>query len=441
MDNGAYFYNAMELNELYSLVRSSAGICTDTRSIRNGEVFFALKGPSHDGNMYAAAALAAGAVAAVTDDPSLKGENIIGVTDVLTTLTELALMHRRTLKIPVIAITGTNGKTTTKELVTAVLSRKKKVHSTAGNMNNHIGVPLTLLSAPSDAGFLITEMGANHMGEIASLCRTAMPTHGIITNIGKAHIEGFGSFENVIAAKSELYQWLHNNGGIALFNECSTALTELVYHLVLKAVPYSDPGGTDLVVKAAMHDDPFLNVTVDYLGHHYAFTTHLFGSYNLDNVRAAMAVGIFFEVPMEDIIDAISLYRPSNNRSQIRNTDRNTLICDSYNANPSSMSKALAAFSEISAEKKMVILGDMLELGQDSLPEHAKIIETLDTMVGTDVLLVGPVFISLAKGEKAKTFISSGEAREWLRKENLTGYTVLVKGSRGMMLEKVYDAL
>lgn len=431
----------MELNELYSLVRSSTGICTDTRSLRKGEVFFALKGPSHDGNRYAAAAVTAGAVAAVTDDPSLKGEKIIGVTDVLTTLTELAVIHRKTLQVPVIAITGTNGKTTTKELVTAVLSRKKKVHSTAGNMNNHIGVPLTLLGTPADTGYLVIEMGANHRGEIASLCSTAMPTHGIITNIGKAHIEGFGSFENVIAAKAELYNWLRNNGGIALFNENSTTLTELVYHLVLKAVPYSDPGGTDLVVKAVVHDDPFLNVEVDYAGHRYAFTTHLFGSYNLDNVRAAMAVGIFFEVPIDEIIDAISLYRPSNNRSQIRKTERNTIICDSYNANPSSMSKALAAFADINAERKMVILGDMLELGNECLPEHARVIETLDTMEGTEVLLVGPVFISLAKGGTTKTFSSSGEAREWLSKENLSGYTVLVKGSRGMMLEKVYDAL
>lgn len=431
----------MELNELYSLVRSSAGICTDTRSLSKGEVFFALKGPSHDGNRYATAAITAGAVAAVTDDPSLKGKNIIGVTDVLTTLTELAVIHRKTLQVPVIAITGTNGKTTTKELVTAVLSRKKKVHSTAGNMNNHIGVPLTLLGAPADTGYLVIEMGANHKGEIASLCRTAMPTHGIITNIGKAHIEGFGSFENVIAAKSELFQWLHNNGGIALYNENSTTLTELVYHLVLKAVPYSDPDGTDLVVKPVEHDDPFLNVGVDYTGHHYAFTTHLFGSYNLDNVRAAMAVGIFFGVPIDEIIDAISLYRPSNNRSQIRKTERNTIICDSYNANPSSMSKALAAFSEISAGKKIVILGDMLELGHESLAEHSRVIETLDAIEGLEILLVGPVFISLAKGKTMKTFSTSGEAREWLSKENLSGYTVLVKGSRGMMLEKVYDVL
>ncbi|HUW93516.1 MAG TPA: UDP-N-acetylmuramoyl-tripeptide--D-alanyl-D-alanine ligase [Bacteroidales bacterium] len=431
----------MELNDLYNLVRGSAGICTDTRKIRKGEVFFALKGPNHDGNKHAAAALSAGAAAAVTDDPSIKGDKIIGVNDVLVTLTELAVLHRKTVQVPVIAITGTNGKTTTKELVTDVLSRKKKVHSTSGNMNNHIGVPLTLLSAPADAGFLVIEMGANHRGEIASLCKTAMPTHGIITNISKAHIEGFGSFENVIAAKAELYHWLHNNGGIALFNESSSTLKELICQLVLKAVPYSDLCGTDLKIEAAPQDNPYLNVIADFEGHHYAFTTHLFGSYNLDNVRAAMAVGVFFEVPVEDIIDAISLYQPSNNRSQLIKTAKNTLICDSYNANPSSMAKALAAFSETRAEKKMVILGDMLELGHESTSEHAKIIETLDNLEAREIILVGPVFMSLAKDKKTRTFTSSEEAREWLSKASPEGYTILVKGSRGIMLEKIYDVL
>ncbi len=198
----------METDRLYELYRSSAGVTTDSRSVRNGEIFFALRGPNHDGNLHATAAVAAGALAAVVDDPSLSGEKLVFVDDVLETLTSLAAFRRRRLTVPVIAITGTNGKTTTKELVTAVLSRKAKVHSTAGNLNNHIGVPLTLLSAPDDAGFLVVEMGASHMGEIAALCETAMPTHGIITNIGTAHIEGFGSYENVRSAKSELYRWL-----------------------------------------------------------------------------------------------------------------------------------------------------------------------------------------------------------------------------------------
>ena len=258
----------MEINTLYSLVRDAAGICTDSRTLRKGELFFALKGPAHDGNRFAAAAVAAGAVAAVTDDPSLRGEKIIRVSDVLKTMTELAVLHRKTIQVPVIGITGSNGKTTTKELITAVLSRKGKVHCTAGNLNNHIGVPLTILRTPAEAAYLVIEMGANHKGEIASLCETAMPTHGIITNIGIAHLEGFGSFENVIAAKSELYRWLRRSEGIAIFNEQNDLLKELIYTIVHKAVPYSDPSGTDLIVNESLNEGPLLNITVDHEGHH-----------------------------------------------------------------------------------------------------------------------------------------------------------------------------
>jgi UDP-N-acetylmuramoyl-tripeptide--D-alanyl-D-alanine ligase len=212
----------MELNELYSIVRNSAGIATDSRTVCKDQIFFALKGPAHDGNAHAAAAVKAGATAAVVDDPALKGEKYILVDDVLVTLSLLAMRHRRGITVPVIAITGSNGKTTTKELITEVLSMKKKVHSTTGNFNNHIGVPLTLLSSPDDMGFMVVEMGANHKGEIAGLCQIAMPTHGIITNIGRAHIEGFGSFEAVIAAKSELYKWLDGSGGTAIYNDENT---------------------------------------------------------------------------------------------------------------------------------------------------------------------------------------------------------------------------
>ncbi len=431
----------MELNDLYSLVRSSAGICTDTRTIRKGEVFFALKGPTHDGNKYAAAAVEAGAMAAVTDDPSLSGKAFIGVTDVLKTLTELAALHRLTMHVPVIGITGSNGKTTTKELITAVLSRKGKVHSTTGNLNNHIGVPLTILRTPADTAYLVIEMGANHTGEIASLCETAMPTHGIITNIGNAHIEGFGSYENVIKAKSELYRWLRRSDGIALFNEQDDLLRELIYTITHKAVPYSDPSGTDLIVSESVNDSPLLNVRADFEGHHYAFTTNLFGSYNLDNIRAAMATGVFFEVPFMEIIDAISLYQPSNNRSQLLKTGDNLLICDSYNANPSSMAKALKAFSELSADKKMVILGDMLELGAETVTEHMKVTEIVEKLESTEVCLVGPVFGSQAEGRNFRIFGSSSDARQWLKEASLSGYTILVKGSRGMMLEKIYDVL
>ncbi|MCA1741959.1 MAG: Mur ligase domain-containing protein, partial [Bacteroidales bacterium] len=242
----------METERLYELYQSSAGITTDSRSVAKGEIFFALKGPSHDGNTYAAAAVAAGAKASVVDDRSLSGKQLILVDDVLEALTSLAAFHRRRLMVPVIAITGTNGKTTTKELITAVLSRKAKVHSTAGNLNNHIGVPLTLLSAPDDAGFMVVEMGASHLGEIAALCETAMPTHGIITNIGAAHIEGFGSYENVKEAKSELYRWLGNIGGTVIYNDDNPVLSELA-HLARRTVPYSSPEGHQLTVLPESH--------------------------------------------------------------------------------------------------------------------------------------------------------------------------------------------
>ena len=431
----------MELIELYKLVRGSAGICTDTRSIRQGEIFFALKGPSHDGNRYATTAVMKGAVAAITDDKSLNGEKIIVVNDVLKTLTDLAVIHRKALTVPVIGITGTNGKTTTKELVTSVLSAKGRVHSTAGNLNNHIGVPLTLLSAPEDTIFLVVEMGANHRGEIESLCETARPTHGIITNIGKAHLEGFGSFDNLIATKTELYHWLKKEGGIAFFNERNPLLKELVFKILNKAVPYSGPSGTDIIVTTADKDDMFLNVAVDYQGQKHFFSTNLFGSYNLDNIRAAMAVGIFFGVPFDAIIAAISSYIPANNRSQVMKTDSNTLICDSYNANPSSMAKALASFSSLPAKKKMVILGDMLELGVDTVVEHKAIVESLDGFGEIEICLVGPNFGSVSNNKKINLFATSGELREWLKQTKLSGYTILVKGSRGMMLEKIYDVL
>lgn len=432
----------MEIKELYAIVRNSAGITTDSRSIRKGEIFFALRGPSHDGNVFAHSALASGAVAAVVDDPSLTGKNIIIVDNVLATLTELAKHHRRMITIPVIAITGSNGKTTTKELIAAVLSKKGKVHRTTGNLNNHIGVPLTLLAAPADTAYMVVEMGANHKGEIAALCEIAMPTIGIITNIGKAHIEGFGSLEDVREAKSELYHWLRKNAGVAIYNEKSNTLKELIFNIVHKAVPYSDPYGTDLIVEAAEADDLYLKVTADYEGRQYTFTTNLFGSYNTDNVRAAMAVGVFLEVPFSDIIDAVSSYKPANNRSQVVNTGRNILICDSYNANPSSMEKAINSFSGVRAEKKMVILGDMLELGSESDSAHDKVISDLKALEGAVIFVVGPLFSAASeRSEGIRSFASTEDMYNWLESKKPQCFYILVKGSRGMMLEKLYPLL
>jgi UDP-N-acetylmuramoyl-tripeptide--D-alanyl-D-alanine ligase len=431
----------MELNELYSIVRNSEGIATDSRTLRPGQVFFALKGPAHDGNTHAEAAVRTGATAAVVDDPALKGEKYILVDDVLVTLSLLATRHRRGLTVPVIAVTGSNGKTTTKELITAVLSKKKRVHSTTGNFNNHIGVPLTLLSSPHDMGFMVVEMGANHKGEIAGLCQIAMPTHGIITNIGRAHIEGFGSFEDVKAAKSELYRWLGGSGGTALYNDQNAILKELVSGTVQNAVPYSRPAGSRLKVEIAQTESMFLAVKAVYEKHDYVFSTNLFGSYNIDNVWAAIATGLCFGVPVSEITDAISSYKPVNNRSQVADTGRNVLICDSYNANPSSMEMAISSFAALKAERKMVVLGDMLELGSESQSGHAAVIDQLKSLGDTEIVLIGPRFREVAGDIRARLFRSADEMREWLSSKRPEGYTILVKGSRGMALEKIYTLL
>lgn len=430
----------METERLYELYQSSAGITTDSRSVKKGEIFFALKGPNHDGNRHAATAVAAGAMASVVDDRSLSGKKLILVDDVLEALTSLAAFHRRRLTVPVIAITGTNGKTTTKELITAVLSRKARVHSTAGNLNNHIGVPLTLLSAPDDAGFLVVEMGASHMGEIAALCETAMPTHGLITNIGTAHIEGFGSFENVKSAKSELYRWLGNIGGTVIYNDDNAVLSELA-DLARRTVPYSSPEGHQLTAKPEANDSFCLNVSAVLDGREYSFATGLFGAYNIDNVRAAMATGLLFDVPFSEIVDAISSYHPANNRSQVVDTGRNTVIRDAYNANPSSMEKALDSFAALRSVKKMVILGDMLELGSESIAGHASVVMQVRSLGAAEVAFIGPRFREAAGDLPARLFGTSEEACEWLRSQRPEGYTILVKGSRGMMLEKVYPLL
>jgi UDP-N-acetylmuramoyl-tripeptide--D-alanyl-D-alanine ligase len=431
----------MELNDLYALVRSSEGITTDSRSAGKGQVFFALRGPNHDGNIHAPSAVSAGALAAVVDDPSLKGDKYIVVDDVLATLSSLAAYHRKNINIPVIAITGSNGKTTTKELITAVLSVKGRVHSTSGNYNNHIGVPLTILSAPDGTQFLVVEMGANHKGEIAGLCTVAMPTHGIITNIGTAHIEGFGSFEEVRAAKSELYRWLQKSSGTAIFNDRNTILSELVKDILHTGIPYSSPAGSALEAEVSDGESMYLSVRASYEGKSYVFSTNLFGAYNIDNVKAAMAAGLLFGVPFSSILSAISSYWPANNRSQVVDTGRNIVIRDAYNANPSSMEKAVASFAGLKALKKMVILGDMLELGSESRNGHDKIFKQVEVLPDVEICLVGPLFAEAAADSRARLFRSAYEMSEWLASSPISGFTILVKGSRGMMLEKIYPLL
>jgi len=435
-----HFFKNMKTEQLYDLFKKSKGVSTDTRTIRKGEMFFALWGNNYNGNLYAAEALEKGACCAVIDDPLYETEKTILVDDCLFELQALASHHRKELKVPVLAITGTNGKTTTKELIAAIMSRKMKVHSTKGNQNNHIGVPLTILSAPEGIGLMIIEMGANHIGEIRTLCLIARPDYGLITNIGSAHVEGFGSFDGVVKAKIELYEYLRKVNGIALFNDKNHMLAEKIFRMVNRAVPYSDPTGTDLTIET-ITSGLLLTISAEYEHKKYIINTNLFGKYNVENVKASIATCLFLGADMEDIVKAITKYVPGNNRSQVKVTDNNTLICDSYNANPESMRKALESFAEIKEEKKLIIMGDMLELGHKALEEHLNILKVLNTYGNDSVLLVGPLFESLSSGFGYKSFKDTDGLREYLNLNPVKGYHILIKGSHGIMLEKIYDML
>ncbi len=430
----------MKTEQLYDLFKESTGVTTDSRKIGKGQIFFALWGDRYNGNKFASEALEKGASWAVIDDPVFETEKTILVDDCLFELQALAAHFRKELNVPVLAITGTNGKTTTKELLAAILSNKYKVHFTKGNLNNHIGVPLTILSAPVGTELMIIEMGASHIGEIRTLCLIAKPDHGIITNIGTAHIEGFGSVDGVVRSKTELYEYLRKVNGIALYNDKDPVLAEKIFKLINRAVPFSDPTGTDLIVES-VSSDLNLRISITYLHHAFNISTNLFGNYNLENVRAAVASGLFFGVEINDIVSTIEKYQPANNRSQVKITKSNMLICDSYNANPTSMHLALESFSAIKADRKIVVLGDMLELGEKSEEEHIKILNSLQEYTIEKALLVGPVFKKISSKSGFKAFNNVDELIDFIKQEPVKGNTILIKGSRGIRLEKVYDLL
>ncbi|HEX7494077.1 MAG TPA: UDP-N-acetylmuramoyl-tripeptide--D-alanyl-D-alanine ligase [Bacteroidales bacterium] len=430
----------MKTEQLYNLFKESTGVTTDSRTAGKGQIFFALWGDTYNGNKFASEALAKGASWAVIDDPLFETEKTILVDDCLFELQALAGHLRKQLNVPVLAVTGTNGKTTTKELLAAILSKKFRVHSTKGNLNNLIGVPLTILSAPADTEMMIIEMGASHIGEIRTLCLIAKPDYGIITNIGNAHIEGFGSIDGVMRSKTELYEHLRKVNGIAIYNDKNPVLTEKIFKIVNRAVPYSDPTGIELTLEP-VPSDLNLKLKASYHHHIYNINTNLFGSYNLENVKAAAATGLFLGVEMEDIVEAVENYKPANNRSQIKITSNNTLICDSYNANPTSMNSALESFSGIQNEDKILILGDMLELGEKSEEEHIKLLEAIQSHIFKKVFLVGPVFKKISATSGFKAFYSVDELIDFLKHTPVKGNSILIKGSRGIGLEKAYDKL
>jgi len=415
-------------------------VSTDSRTIKKGQLFFALWGQNFNGNKYAAEALDKGASYAVIDDPVYENDKTILVDDCLIELMALAAHHRKMIKAPVLAITGTNGKTTTKELIAAIMSKKLNVHFTKGNLNNEIGLPLTILSAPENTEMMILEMGANHLGEIRSLCNVARPDYGIITNVGTAHLEGFGSFEGALKAKTELYEHLRKVNGLAIYNDKNPFLTERIFKLVNRGVPYSNPTGVELAVEA-LPSEMNLAVRVRYKHKTYDIQTGLFGAYNLENIIAAIATGLFLGVEMDEIGEAISKYEPGNNRSQIKTTQNNTLVCDSYNANPTSMMLALKSFFELKTTKRVLILGDMLELGDKSEEEHLKVLEALQSLKPEKVLLAGSTFKKISERYGYKSFQDVASLREYLKAEPIKGSLVLIKGSRGMALEKIYDLL
>jgi UDP-N-acetylmuramoyl-tripeptide--D-alanyl-D-alanine ligase len=436
-----HFFKVMKTDQLYRIFRDeSKGVSTDSRSVTRGQLFFALWGQNFNGNKFAREALDKGASYAVIDDPVYETDKTILVDDCLMELQALAASHRKTLNTLVLAITGTNGKTTTKELIAAVMSKKMKVHFTKGNLNNEIGLPLTILSAPEGTEMMILEMGTNHLGEIRTLCNIARPDYGIITNIGTAHLEGFGSFEGVLKAKSELYEFLRKVNGIAIYDDKNPYLTEKIFKLINRAIPYSDPTGVGLIVEP-LPSELNLAVRVKYKHKTYNIQTGLFGAYNLENIKASIATGLFLDVDMDDICDAISKYQPGNNRSQIKTTPNNTIVCDSYNANPTSMMLAVRSFCELKASKKVFILGDMLELGDKSLEEHVNILKELKSMKPDKVFLVGTIFQTASDGFGFKSFSDVQKLRDHLKSEPVKGCFVLVKGSRGMTLEKIYDLL
>jgi UDP-N-acetylmuramoyl-tripeptide--D-alanyl-D-alanine ligase len=435
-----HFFESMKTEQLYNIFKESTGVTTDSRIVAKGNMFFALWGEHYNGNKYASEALERGASCAVIDDPLFETEKTILVDDCLFELQAMAAHHRKVMNVPVLAIAGTNGKTTTKELLASILAKKIRIHYTKGNLNNHIGVPLTILSAPAGTEMMIIEMGANHVGEIRTLCLIAKPDYGIITNIGTAHIEGFGSFDGVIKAKTELYEHLRKVNGIALYNDKDPLLTEKIFRIINRAVPFTDPTGIELAIDMLPSE---LNLKLEATYHHstYKISTNLFGYYNLENVKAAIATGLFFDVEMKDIVDAIEAYQPANNRSQVKITKNNTLICDSYNANPTSMHSALESFAATKSDHKLVILGEMLEMGEKSEQEHLKIINELQSYNIEKVLLVGTAFQKTSVKTGFKSFQDVANLREFLKKEPIKGYSILIKGSRGIGLEKIYDLL
>ncbi|MCZ4694354.1 UDP-N-acetylmuramoyl-tripeptide--D-alanyl-D-alanine ligase [Ancylomarina euxinus] len=429
----------MNISEIYTLFQNFPIVVTDSRKVVKDSIFVALKGDNFNGNKFALSTLENGCSYAIVDEKEYAiDDRFIWVEDALDCLQQLAREHRRVLGIPILAITGTNGKTTTKELVNEVLKKKFKTSATQGNFNNHIGVPLTLLEMNSDTEFGIVEMGANHPGEIKMLCEIAEPNYGLITNVGKAHLEGFGSFEGVKNTKKELYDYLSKHDGEVFVNCENDHLLGMLNKQ--KIVFY---GNSDKAYSKArfLQAEPKLIIELrSPIGKLY-IKTQLIGAYNFENVLAAVTLGRYFGIDEIDIKDALETYTPSNNRSQLKKTDNNVLFLDAYNANPTSMKAAIENFAAMKMKNKFLILGDMLELGNESEREHLDLLELLNQNELSDTILVGDIFSTLSSKYKFKTFKTVGDLIIYLDTLNLKDKYILIKGSRGIKLEKAIEKL
>ncbi len=433
----------MSIEHLYNIYKENPSVQTDTRKLKTGDIFFALKGENFNGNHFAKQALKSGAAYAVIDEKEFEiPRKTILVEDVLTALQQLARHHREQFdtlpdgrQVPFIAITGSNGKTTTKELIHAVLSSSFKTYTTEGNLNNHIGIPLTILKIKPDAEMAVIEMGANHLGEIASYCTYALPTHGIITNCGKAHLEGFGGIEGVKKGKGELFDYLrqlaHGHAFVMwdydYLREMSKGISGIIKY-----------GTKDAHVTGAVKkNEPFLEIEITQGLSDRFIQTHLVGDYNLPNILAAVTVGKFFKVPEQKIKTAIENYEPSNSRSQLLRKGNNKIILDAYNANPSSMKLAIENFAKLHEQRKVLMLGGMAELGKESLEEHKAIVELIKKNDWEKVVLVGGDFLKF--DHPFIKFENSLQAKDWWQQQHFENIHALIKGSRSMKMETVLD--
>lgn len=424
----------MNIEEIYKIYKQFPSVQTDSRKLAKGDLFFALKGPNFNGNKFAKQALDLGAAYVIADEElPFTDERIINVRDALDTLQQLAKFHRDQFQIPFIAITGSNGKTTTKELLHEVLASSFRTYTTVGNLNNHIGVPLTLLKIKADAEMAVIEMGANHLHEIAGYCEYAQPTHGLITNIGKAHLEGFGGVENIKKGKGELFDFLNLHDGIAFVNTDDPAVLELGNRLK-DTIAYGSKSKKSQ--GTISKNDPLIEVEIEGTNP-LNIKTQLVGEYNLPNILAAVCIGRHFKIPDEKIKAAIESYAPSNSRSQLVQRGSNTMILDAYNANPNSMKAAIENFAAMKGDKKILFLGDMKELGDDSQKEHEAIVSLIGQHTWYAVILVGKHFSAL--NDKYQHYENSLQARDWLKSQNIENAHFLIKGSRSMQMEKVLE--